>query len=1060
MNVCFRLCVWFLLFSLHSAGVDATITWQPASTVSATGQNAGSPQVAIDQSGNMVSIWSQYDGSNYVIQGATFNGTVWSSPVPISSAGQNADLPQLSINASGKAVAVWSRFDGADTRVQSAITQTPTNAWSSPVDLSLAGSDAQNPQVGVDGNGNGVAIWTQGSPGGTTLITGAVLTGVAWGTPTSLSLAGESANMPKVAMNPSGQAIAVWRRCNGSNGIIQSAFYAPPIGWNQPGDLSTTGESAAIPQVGIDAEGNGIAVWRRFNGTNFIVQASTYSNGAWSSPIGLSADGSSADHPQIAVDSTGRAFATWSIQVDALDSLIQGSQSDTHTPSTWSPPTNFTSSTYASTSSVVINQTDVGVVWSIANCANQNFIQADSLTLTSRAKQSTTLFGPADIADEPKVAINNVSMVAAAWRGVQGGESLVLAAAGTFGPPSPMLPEICVEPSSGPVSGGTNVILMGEHLTGAFAVKFGTNPATSFTVVSDQEITAVSPAGVLGTVTVSVTTLGGTSVAQECNAFTYTSLPIPPPDICIDPATGPQIGGTVVTLTGSHLLEATDVSFGSVAALAFVVNSDYEIEAVAPPGAVGTVTVSVTTLSGTSSVASCNAYTYTTFPPLPPQICINPNTGPVTGGNLVTLTGTGLSGTNAVFFGTQPAAEFTILSDSQVEAIAPAGAVGTVTVTVTTPDGASLAEPCNAYTYTAVPPQIPQFCISPNEGPTTGGTLVTLSGVNLSTVTTVTFGSQPAGFIAIADNEIQAFAPPGTVGTVTVTAVNLFGSSSAEACNAYTYFLIPPSSPSVCIEPSSGPAAGGTSVVLTGTNLMGAISVNFGPRQASSFTVISDSQIVAVSPPGSGTVTVSVMTLSGTSEASPCNQFTYVSIPPSPPSVCISPNSGPAAGGTSVVLTGSNLTGAISVHFGKRQAASFTVISDSEIVAVSPPGSGKVTVSVTTPFGSSEAQACNQFTYVAVAPPSAIHVKQIKNHFATQTDLVNVVTWSKSPSPEVTSYRLYRNGKLIKKFSAHERLRFKDHNRKKGASTEYSVTALIGNNESEPATVVLHAKHS
>jgi len=78
----------------------------------------------------------------------------------------------------------------------------------------------------------------------------------------------------------------------------------------------------------------------------------------------------------------------------------------------------------------------------------------------------------------------------------------------------------------------------------------------------------------------------------------------------------------------------------------------------------------------------------------------------------------------------------------------------------------------------------------------------------------------------------------------------------------------------------------------------------------------------------------------------------------------ISPNSGPAAGGTNVTITGAGFTGAIGVSFGSNAASSFTVDSDTQITAISPAGnSGPVDVTVTTPTGTSATGAADQFTY-------------------------------------------------------------------------------------------------
>lgn len=80
---------------------------------------------------------------------------------------------------------------------------------------------------------------------------------------------------------------------------------------------------------------------------------------------------------------------------------------------------------------------------------------------------------------------------------------------------------------------------------------------------------------------------------------------------------------------------------------------------------------------------------------------------------------------------------------------------------------------------------------------------------------------------------------------------------------------------------------------------------------------------------------------------------------PSPTVSKISPSSGPAAGGTSVIITGTGFTGATGVSFGGTAASGFTVDSDTQITATSPAGSGMVTLTVTTPNGTASAQ----FTY-------------------------------------------------------------------------------------------------
>ncbi|HEX6808623.1 MAG TPA: IPT/TIG domain-containing protein [Gemmatimonadaceae bacterium] len=81
----------------------------------------------------------------------------------------------------------------------------------------------------------------------------------------------------------------------------------------------------------------------------------------------------------------------------------------------------------------------------------------------------------------------------------------------------------------------------------------------------------------------------------------------------------------------------------------------------------------------------------------------------------------------------------------------------------------------------------------------------------------------------------------------------------------------------------------------------------------------------------------------------------------------IVPATGTASGGTSVAIVGTGLTGATAVTFGSAPASSFAVISDTQIVAASPAGSGSVAVSVTTPSGASGVTAGSTFLYSAAS---------------------------------------------------------------------------------------------
>jgi hypothetical protein len=149
-------------------------------------------------------------------------------------------------------------------------------------------------------------------------------------------------------------------------------------------------------------------------------------------------------------------------------------------------------------------------------------------------------------------------------------------------------------------------------------------------------------------------------------------------------------------------------------------------------------------------------------------------------------------------------------------------------------------------------------------------------------------------------------------------------------------------------------------VTITGSNLGAATSVHFGATAAQIVKTLSASEIQVTAPKGSGTVDVTVTTAGGTSVKTAADHFGYVA---APIVLRLSPNGGPARGGTIVIITGANLVGATAVHFGSTAAHIDKTVSASEIEVTAPKGSGTVDVTVTTTGGTSRKSAADHYTY-------------------------------------------------------------------------------------------------
>lgn len=295
------------------------VGWGTAVLIEA--DDAGSarwPQIAVDPQGNAIAVWQQWDGTRTNIWANRFVSSVgWGSAEPLEIDHSSARKPQIATDPQGNAIAVWSQSDSiwANRFV-------PDVGWDRRTGLleTKAGLAAL-PQVAIDPQANAIAVWQQSDFTRFNIWANRFVPDVGWGTPRLIEAddAG-SAFSPQVAVDPPGNAIVVWHQEDGMRtSSIRATRFVPDIGWGLSELLETNDAGPARwPQVAVDPKGNAIAVWHQWDGTRRSIWANRFdSSVGWGSAELLDNSRSEASNPQIAIDPEGNAIAVWHQQNDA-----------------------------------------------------------------------------------------------------------------------------------------------------------------------------------------------------------------------------------------------------------------------------------------------------------------------------------------------------------------------------------------------------------------------------------------------------------------------------------------------------------------------------------------------------------------------------------------------------------------------------------------------------------------------------------------------------------------------------------------------------------------------
>lgn len=255
--------------------------------------------------------------------------------------------------------------------------------------------------------------------------------------------------------------------------------------------------------------------------------------------------------------------------------------------------------------------------------------------------------------------------------------------------------------------------------------------------------------------------------------------------------------------------------------------------------------------------------------------------------------------------------------------------------------------------------------VAPPNGPTGGGTTITISGENFpsSPVPVVTVGGVPAtGVVRVSATQLTAITAARAAGTVDVV-ISAAGHRTVTCVGCFTYGTLPITV--TAVSAPFGDVAGGARVAVTGSNFAAISSVTFGGRAGTNIQVVSATRIDVTVPAGVaiGAVDVAV-TPSGGATVTCAQCFVYYT-----PTIAVTPNSGTVSGGTTITVTDIPATALITaVQLGGRAATAVTALTPTSVRFSTPAGAAVGVVDLNFVYGTLGTLGCpGCFTYTSAS---------------------------------------------------------------------------------------------
>lgn len=282
--------------------------WTSPLDITAASRDSGNGDVAVDASGTATTVWSRNDGTHYVVQArrTAADGTL-GPVVDLSAPGRNAGRARVAVDATGAATVVWSR-DVTDSLSSNRIIQARrigADGALGPIhDLTAPDRDNDAAQVAVDAAGRATIVWHRNFVIQTRQL------GVDGDVGPTRDLSGTNAQNPQLGLDGAGGATVVWSRFTGANDIVQLRRVRPDGTLGGVRNLSTSGVNGGGQRVVVAPDGTATAAWERSPGPTYSVEMRRIAPDDTLGRI-VELAPPNARAPDLILDAAGNATASW-----------------------------------------------------------------------------------------------------------------------------------------------------------------------------------------------------------------------------------------------------------------------------------------------------------------------------------------------------------------------------------------------------------------------------------------------------------------------------------------------------------------------------------------------------------------------------------------------------------------------------------------------------------------------------------------------------------------------------------------------------------------------------